>query len=112
LMMAKAMGEDVDDKAIDDLLQLSVLQCVLESILRDALKREVDFLIVWDKNPWMLVECKLSGGNSLEPLRRFGDALDVKERYLVTLDSGRDYLDRETGVRVVPAAKFLPGLGV
>jgi len=79
--------------------------------VRDREKREVDFLIVWDKTPWMLVECKLSAPDGLGSLRRFGHSLGVKERYLVTLAENRDYLDRESGVRVIPAVKFLLGLG-
>ncbi len=27
--------------------------------LRDLEKREVDFLILWEDRPWLLVECKI-----------------------------------------------------
>ena len=80
--------------------------------VRDTAKREVDFLLVWDNTPWMLVECKLSSPGPLNALQRFGEALGVKERYMVTLTGDRDFLDRDTGVRVIPAAWFLPGMGV
>ena len=73
---------------------------------------EGGFLLVRDDKPWMLVECKLSSPGSLDVLRRFGEAVGVKDRYVVTLTGDRDFLDRETGVRVIPAARFLPGMGV
>jgi hypothetical protein len=60
----------------------------------------------------MLVECKLSGEGETRALERFGEKLGVKERYLVGLNGGRDFLDKRTGVRVIPAARFLPGLSI
>jgi predicted AAA+ superfamily ATPase len=80
--------------------------------VRDTEKREVDFLVTWKKVPWMLVECKLSGEGETRALERFGEKLGVKERYLVGLNGGRDFLDKRTGVRVIPAARFLPGLSI
>jgi hypothetical protein len=80
--------------------------------VRDTEKREVDFLVVWNRNPWMLVECKHSGEGDTKALERFGDKLGVKERYLVGLAGGKDFFDRSTGVRHIPAARFLPALRV
>ncbi len=77
--------------------------------VRDREKREVDFLIVWEKKPWLLVECKLSEADGLGTLAFFGDKLDVPNRFLVTLTGRKDYTDKQTGIRVMPAAKFLMG---
>jgi len=49
-------------------------------------------------------------GGGLKPLRYFADRLGVEHRYLVTMDDALDYQDRGTGVRVVPASKFLMAL--
>lgn len=78
--------------------------------LRDLEKREVDFLVTWEGEPWFAVETRLSGGGGLKPLRYFADRLGVTGRYLVTGDDALDYEDRLTGVRVVPASRFLMAL--
>jgi len=78
--------------------------------LRDLEKREVDFLVVWEKKPWVLVECKIRPDNYFTALNYFGEKLKVKNRFLVTLSDGEDYEDRRTGVRVIPAERFLMGL--
>lgn len=80
--------------------------------VRDTEKREVDFLVTWNKTPWMLVECKLSGEGETKALERFGEKLGVKERYLVGLTGKRDYVDKAAGVRFIPAARFLRALAV
>ena len=78
--------------------------------LRDLQKREVDFLVVWERRPWLLVECKLTDDRSFTSLNYFGQKLGVDRRLLVTLRDGKDYEDRRTGVRVIPASRFLMGL--
>ncbi len=75
--------------------------------LRDALKREVDFLIVWERRPWALVECKLSARGPAPNLAYFADALNVPLRFIVTLDEKADFLDKESRVRTIPASRFL-----
>jgi predicted AAA+ superfamily ATPase len=80
--------------------------------VRDTEKREVDFLVTWNKTPWMLVECKLSGDGDTRAMERFGEMLGVKERYLVGFSGKRDFLDKATGVRNIPAARFLRALAV
>jgi predicted AAA+ superfamily ATPase len=76
--------------------------------VRDLEKREVDFLIVWEKTPWLLVECKLGGNYRFGHLNYFADKLGIKtRRYMVTLTGGDDYVDKASGVRVIPAARFL-----
>ncbi len=78
--------------------------------VRDLEKREVDFLVVWENDPWFMVECKLSPPKRLIHLNYFADRLGVDQRYCVTLSDRRDYQDKRTGVRVIPAGKFLMAL--
>ena len=78
--------------------------------LRDTAKREVDFLMTWEDKPWFLVETKLNHGDNLTSLNYFADRLKVKKKYVVAKGEKKDYLDRNSGVRVIPASKFLMGL--
>ena len=78
--------------------------------LRDLEKREVDFLVVWEGEPWFLVECRLGAPESFTHLRYFARKLGLEQCYCVTASDRHDYLDRNTGVRVVPAGKFLMAL--
>ena len=78
--------------------------------VRDQQKREVDFLVVWEGEPWFLVECKAGAPGGLRHLRYFGGKLEVEQRYCVTPSDQHDYLDLNTGVRVVPARRFLMAL--
>lgn len=43
--------------------------------LRDREKREVDFLVVRDRKPWLMVECKLNDARPSQHLRAFSDVL-------------------------------------
>lgn len=76
--------------------------------LRDREGREVDFLVSWGETPWFMVECKLTPGPA-RPLNYFADRLDVEQKFLVTMDERRHYLDKKTGVHVIPASRFLMG---
>jgi len=76
--------------------------------LRDAAKREVDFLVTVDRKPWFAVEAKLSDETPANALRYFGDRLKIPRLYQVVFNGRRDFL--ADGVRVMPAAKFLLGL--
>ena len=78
--------------------------------LRDLEKREVDFLVVWEGEPWFLAECKVGAPKGLGHLRYFADKLGIEQCYCVTASDQHDYLDRTTGIRVVPAGKFLMAL--
>jgi uncharacterized protein len=78
--------------------------------VRDAQKHEVDFLIVWDGKPWLLVETKLQVGGGYTALSYFGDRLGISHRYLVVEQAGVDFADRGSGVRVLSAGRFLGGL--
>ncbi|MBS0617580.1 MAG: DUF4143 domain-containing protein, partial [Spirochaetes bacterium] len=78
--------------------------------VRDREKREVDFLIVFNKKPWMLLEAKVGKPDNFGPLRYFGEKLGVKEKYMVCLEERHDYFDRASGVSVIPAAKLFAAL--
>lgn len=75
--------------------------------VRDAFKREVDFLVVWEKQPWLLVEAKTGPEKKLPALVAFAEALRVPHRFQVCRESGVDYADRATGIRTLSADRFL-----
>jgi predicted AAA+ superfamily ATPase len=76
--------------------------------LRDREGREVDFLVVAGRKPWLAVEVKLSSGQVDPALVHFKKRLAIPYAYQVTLEETRDVLDQ--GVRVVPASRFLAAL--
>lgn len=76
--------------------------------LRDALKREVDFLVAVDGKPWFAVEVKTSDEAVSPHLRYFGERLRIPFSYQVLKKSGVDRL--VDGVRVVSADRFLLSL--
>ena len=76
--------------------------------LRDHTGREVDFLIVNGRKPWMAVEAKVSETTIDPSLFYFRDRLRIPFAYQVVLDGTRDFVDR--GVRCLPAADFLAAL--
>jgi uncharacterized protein len=75
--------------------------------VRDTLKREVDFLVVWEKKPWLLVEAKLSPERHHAALKTFSDALQVPHRFQVCRESGVDYMDKAGDFRTLSADRFL-----
>lgn len=75
--------------------------------VRDRLKREVDFLVVWEKQPWLLVEAKSGPEKKLPALVTFAEALHVQHRFQVCRESGLDYVDRARGIRTLSADRFL-----
>ena len=78
--------------------------------IRDLEKREVDFLVTWEKRPWFLVECRLQAGGPTSSLAYFGEKLSVPLRYLVTREGGKDFLDKATRIRTMSASRFLMAL--
>ena len=81
--------------------------------LRDKFKREVDFLVIKDGVPWLLVEVKKSATQSLSPnLSYFQRVTGAQHAFQVTFEG--DYVDRdcfeETRPTIVPAATFLSQL--
>jgi len=79
--------------------------------LRDKDKREVDFLIVKDKTPWILVEAKTTDTTPPPALSRFADVLGVRHCFLVVRQrlAGNGI---HQGVRVMDAASFCACLPV
>ena len=78
--------------------------------LRDMEKREADFLLTWEKTPWLIVECKLTAGGSLTTLNYFADRLAVSQRFQVVQQDGVDHAEKKTRVRTISANRFLTAL--
>lgn len=76
--------------------------------LRDTSEREVDFVVTVDNKPWFAVEAKRSDEQPAAHLRYFGSRLGIPLLYQVVANAKRDVV-RE-GVRIVPAANFLPAV--
>lgn len=81
--------------------------------LRDKAKREVDFLVTRNGEPWFLVEVKTSGRRVLSPnLAYFQKQTGAKHAFQVVFDL--DYVERDcfetTAPVIVPASTFLSQL--
>lgn len=76
--------------------------------LRDADKREVDFLVTFEKKPWFAVECRVKADAASPSLRYFGERLNIPYLYQIYMEGRDDILDAR--VRVMPAARFLAAL--
>jgi uncharacterized protein len=80
--------------------------------LRDKLKREVDFLIVRDRKPWLLVEVKTRDTALSDSLRYFQAATRASHAFQVVMESA--YVDVDCFSRfdptVVPARTLLSQL--
>jgi predicted AAA+ superfamily ATPase len=76
--------------------------------VRDREGREVDFLVLAGRKPWLLVEAKVAETRVDPALVAFKERFRVPWAYQVTLGGERDFV--EDGVRVVPASRFLGGL--
>ena len=71
---------------------------------------EVDFLLLRDGQPWMLVECKSGDTSPAPPLVRFARELGTAHHVQLVDHSGHDRVFAETGVRVMAYERFLAGL--
>jgi predicted AAA+ superfamily ATPase len=80
--------------------------------LRDKLKREVDFLIVRDRKPWLLLEVKLRDTALSDSLRYFQSATRAAHAFQVVMEL--PYVDVDCFSRsdptIVPARTFLSQL--
>ncbi|MBI4061705.1 MAG: ATP-binding protein [Elusimicrobia bacterium] len=76
--------------------------------LRDAAKREVDFLVTVDEKPWFAVEAKTQDEEVSSNLRYFQKRLDIPFSYQALQKKGIDKL--VNGVRVISADKLLTAL--
>ncbi len=81
--------------------------------IRDKQKREIDFLVTKDDNPWFLVEVKSGNSSKISPsLQHFHEILETKHAFQVVLDM--PYVNRNcfAGKKpvIVPAKTFLSQL--
>lgn len=81
--------------------------------LRDKDKREVDFVIVKEKKPWLLVEVKLKNNTSISPHLHYFQS-QLKADYALQVVIEMDYIDKNCFVGpeplIVPAKTFLSQL--
>ena len=80
--------------------------------IRDKQKREVDFLMSRDHEPWMLVEAKHGEQKLSDSLVRFADKLKVRHAFQVVKDISYEEIDLFKCDRpvVAPARTFLSQL--
>jgi predicted AAA+ superfamily ATPase len=78
------------------------------SYYRDAQKREVDFLILYQKKPCIAVEVKLSDQKISTPLKYATKKLEIPHSFQVIKKTGVDF--EKNGIRVISAEKFLTAL--
>ncbi len=80
--------------------------------LRDKQKREVDFLVTKDGEPWLLAETKTSEQNVSASLRYFNEKTNPKFCFQVT--KNMDYINQDCFIQdkilIVPARTFLSQL--
>ena len=80
--------------------------------LRDKLKREVDFIVIRDGEPWFWVEVKSADDRMSEHLAYFQDATGARHAFQVALES--PYVEADCFARTdcvkVPARTFLSQL--
>lgn len=76
--------------------------------LRDLDGREVDFLVVLDKKPWLAIEVKLAGQELSDDLQYFQKKLQLPYVYQITGEPNINFW--QNNVYVISADKFLSGL--
>lgn len=80
--------------------------------LRDKEKREVDFLVVKDSQPWFIVEVKSKDSGVSKALYHFQEQTKAKHAFQVVFD--KEYIDKNcfsyTRPVVVPVSTFLSQL--
>lgn len=81
--------------------------------LRDKNKREVDFIVVRDKKPWILIEAKKSDDHLSPSLAYFQQQTGAPYAFQVVMDA--EYIDADCFAspgtpRIVPAETFLSQL--
>ncbi|MBI4231479.1 MAG: ATP-binding protein [Planctomycetes bacterium] len=78
--------------------------------VRDKEKREVDFLVLRDRRPWLLVECKSGEMEPAPNLRRFTRALRPAHSVQLVSRPGTDRPYPALGIRVVDYERFFSSL--
>jgi hypothetical protein len=98
-------------KAVDTWTDLGIADFELR-YLRDKAKREVDFLVVRDRKPWLLVEVKLSDTRLSAALRHFQDQISAPHAVQVVMELAHEPVDPFSAGHpvVVPARSFLSQL--
>jgi predicted AAA+ superfamily ATPase len=76
---------------------------------RDTDGREVDFVVVENRAPVLLVECKWSDGQVDPGLRYLKSKFPAAEAWQIAATGRKDYVSRD-GIRVAPALTLLGGL--
>lgn len=77
--------------------------------VRNKDQREVDFLVLRDRTPWYLIECKTGDVQISGDLARFQTLLQVPHAVQLVQRRGFDRLDRSSGIRVVDYERFFSG---
>ncbi|MBI3184315.1 MAG: DUF4143 domain-containing protein [Myxococcales bacterium] len=78
--------------------------------VRDKEKREVDFLVLRDRKPWLAVECKSDQRQPSPDLVRFAELLGAPLRFQLVSDERFDRFFADPKVRVLGYERFLAGL--
>jgi predicted AAA+ superfamily ATPase len=80
--------------------------------LRDKQKREVDFLVVRDRKPWILVEVKAADVDPSSALQHFQTATRAPHAFQAVMDLPYVHADcfARPGLSVVPAKTLLSQL--
>lgn len=76
--------------------------------LKNVDKKEVDFLVSFNRKPWFSVEAKLSDKEPSPNIFYFAQRLKIPFNYQVILKPGIDI--QKDGVRIISAEKFLTAL--
>ena len=76
---------------------------------RDTDGREVDFVVMVDREPVSFIECKLGDGGIGAGMRYLKQRLPQVDAWQVAARTTRDYLTRD-GVRVAPVLRLLDAL--
>ena len=78
--------------------------------IRNRDGQEVDFLVVRDKKPWMLVEAKSNDINPIGPLIKFSQTLETNLNFQLVSRTGYRKHFPNWGITVVSAESFFAGL--
>jgi len=76
---------------------------------RDTERREVDFVLLENKQPLQFIECKLRGREVSPALRYLKKKFPQTEAMQISLYRDDDFVNKD-GIRVCPAEKYLLGL--
>jgi uncharacterized protein len=77
--------------------------------VRNKDQREVDFLVLRDRKPWHLIECKTSETEVVTDLIRYQEQLRPTHATQLVDKQNYNRLDRHTGIRVVDYETFFSG---